>query len=309
MPHSTSTVAIITPSFAPDFNRCKLLHETIQRFAPPSVKHYVIVDRIDYSLFSQLKSSSTEICVVEDLLPWWIRKTPFRSPFWINVKGWPIRNWLLQQIIKIKFAQSMPEDIGIFVDSDVAFIRPFEVETFFCRGAVRMYCELGGNFNWMSTGHVKWHQTASRLLGLEPTPMPAPDYIGNLITWRKSNVVQMCDRIEQVNGQSWLQCITSNWNLSEYILYGTFVNRVIPNSSGHFLDANKLTLNYWEDQPMQPQELERFLQNLRPEHLAVMISAKARMDPTFYRAYLEKYMDRNTQFHHSELRMNSNSLG
>lgn len=287
MKSTSPSVALITPSFARDFNRCELLCNTIQQLVPSGIKHYIVVDRIDYPLFSKLENPSTQIFVVEDLLPWWIQKTPFRSRFWINFKGIPIRNWVLQQIVKIAVVQSIDEDVAIFIDSDVALVRPFELEQFFQHSNVRMYCELNGNFDWM-TGHVKWHHTASRLLGLEPTPMPAPDYIGNLITWRKSNVHRMCEHLEKVNGRSWIQCIASSWYFSEYILYGTFVNRLIPESSGHFLDARKLTLNYWDETPLSPEQLTLFFQKLQPEHLGVMISAKAQMHPSIYEPYVKK---------------------
>ncbi len=286
MTSPSPSVAFITPSFARDFERCELLCNTIQQFVPQGIKHYLVVDRIDYPLFSKLESPSTVILIVEDLLPWWIKKTPFRSRFWINFKGLPIRNWLLQQIIKIATVLSIEEEIAIFVDSDVAFVRPFDEHQFFQDSDVRLYCEIDGNCDWMQE-HKKWHQTASELLGLEPTPMPAPDYIGNLISWRKSNVKRMCEHIEKLHSRSWMQCIASQWNFSEYILYGTFVNRVIPESSGHFLAEHKLSLNYWEEEPLSSEELKLFFQKLQPEHQAVMISAKARMQPSVYEPYVE----------------------
>ena len=50
--------------------------------------------------------------------------------------------------------------------------------------------------------------------------MPRPNYIGNLISWRQSNVMALCDRLEQVSGRPWLETLVWARTMSEYCSTG-----------------------------------------------------------------------------------------
>ena len=113
--------AIITPSYAPDFQRCQLLSWSVEQFVPASVSHYIIVDARDLKLFQQLETQRTKLITVESVLPWWIQHIPFVKNGWFSLKTFVIRNWILQQIVKISIAQYLKQDVLIFVDSDVTF--------------------------------------------------------------------------------------------------------------------------------------------------------------------------------------------
>jgi hypothetical protein len=100
----TFDFCIVTPSYAPDFERCRLLCKSIEQFVTPPVDHYVIVERRDLRLFRQLQGSRTEILPVQSILPWWIRRLPGARRWWLSMKTPPIRNWICQQLIKIAAA-------------------------------------------------------------------------------------------------------------------------------------------------------------------------------------------------------------
>ena len=51
---TTATTAIVTASYAPDFERCRLLCETIDRFVTGASHHYILVEQRDVALFRQL---------------------------------------------------------------------------------------------------------------------------------------------------------------------------------------------------------------------------------------------------------------
>ena len=122
--------AIITPSYAPDFLRCKLLCRTIDKYSLSPIKHYIIVDQKDRKLFQSLQQINREILTVESVLPWWIKKISLFKNGWISLKTLPLRNWIIQQIVKLSIAKYITEDVLIFVDSDVAFIDYFDVQNF-----------------------------------------------------------------------------------------------------------------------------------------------------------------------------------
>ena len=68
--------AIVTASYAPDFERCAILCESIDRFASGFEDHYLLVDAPDRALFAQLEGPNRHIIVDTDLLPWWLRRMP-----------------------------------------------------------------------------------------------------------------------------------------------------------------------------------------------------------------------------------------
>ncbi len=122
-----ASLALATLSYGPDYQRCQLLVESIGQLSQTPVRHYIIVDRRDYSQFKSLANPSTEILTVESLLPPWIRRVPLVNRAWLSCKTPPIRNWVLQQLVKLSFARSAPAATTVFVDSDVAFVRPFDL--------------------------------------------------------------------------------------------------------------------------------------------------------------------------------------
>ncbi len=58
--------AIITPSHAPDFERCRVLVESTRLHAP-DLDHYLVVERRDQRLFTDLRGPRTHVVVKEDV--------------------------------------------------------------------------------------------------------------------------------------------------------------------------------------------------------------------------------------------------
>jgi hypothetical protein len=284
--------AIITPSYAPDFERCRLLSWSVNQFVSPSVTHYIIVERRDLSLFRQLQGPRTEIINVESLLPWWIQRIPFFKNGWLSLKTLPIRNWIMQQIVKIAAAQSIDKDVLVFVDSDVAFIRPFDLECFTRDGQVRLFREPP----YEEETHIRGHHTANQLLGIPDKNQLAPGYIGQVITWRRDNVLKLYEKLESVSGRGWIETLASSWHLAEYILYGVFVDHFLKEQSGHYYDAQKICHEYWTPQPMSDEQLKNFFAEIQPQHLAVMISAKAGISVEQYQSLLESMAENDPRF-------------
>ncbi|BAU64416.1 hypothetical protein STA3757_17880 [Stanieria sp. NIES-3757] len=278
---------IITPSYAPDFQRCQLLCHSIDKFLSPSVNHYIIVDQKDLLLFRQLERANRQIITKESILPWWIKRLPTHKNLWFSFKTLPIRGWLIQQIIKIAVAQQIPEEISIFVDSDVVFVRPFNLNNFIKNNQVRLFRETVGN-KVQKKIQYKWHKVASHLLALPDVDNQIPDYIGQIVTWKKSHVIQLCNYLEQRWGKSWLEILANSWHCSEYTLYGIFVERILKEKSEHYYDCQLISHDYWDPVFLSELQLEKFIQQIRPEQIAIMISAKAKISPQSYQSIIEK---------------------
>jgi hypothetical protein len=275
--------AIITPSFAPDFERCKLLCSSLVKYVKPPYKHYLIVDQRDLDLFKQLKTPENELIAVESVLPNWIMRLPFARKWWFNFKGLPIRNWIVQQIVKLSMAEHVHEDVFVFIDSDVAFIRSFDFHTFEHGSHVRLFkIPGGGNIE----SHYKWHRAAAKLLGISPQDYFGARYIGNVVTWRRENVLKLHQRIAEISGRPWIDAVARQWNLSEYILYGVFADQVLKGESGHYDVADNICHEYWTPKPMDRAETDRFVAGLKRDQVAVMVSAKAGVNLDQYRDIL-----------------------
>ena len=115
----------------------------------------------------------------------------------------------------------------LLADSDVVFVRPVTAETFRKDGRLTYYRSDEAVHASMPR-HIIWHDVARRLLGLPPAgPPPLPDYISPLNVWDRQAVLALRDRIEQVTGRPWLDAIGSQLHVSEFMLYGVFVEEVL----------------------------------------------------------------------------------
>jgi hypothetical protein len=89
----------------------------------PGIGHYLVIDRRDVPLFRPLLNSRTELLVVEDLIPHWLFRVPGMRRFWISLQTRPVKNWVLQQIVELSVPAAIREDVLLYADSDMFFIR------------------------------------------------------------------------------------------------------------------------------------------------------------------------------------------
>ena len=196
---------------------------------------------------------------------------PRRKKWWLSLKTRPVRNWMLQQVVKLGVAEHLDADAFVFVDSDVTFVRPWDPETFATpAGDLRLFRAQARS---KLPSHFRWHQTAAALLGLPPTDYFGANYIGNLITWRRDNLVRLYRHIEAATGRPWRQAVCSRWHLSEYILYGVFVEHVLA-GAGHRYEDRAVCHVSWDYDLAAPGGLDKFLADTRPEHVALMVHSK-----------------------------------
>jgi len=273
--------ALITPSYTPDFERCKLLAWSVQQFCQTPVTHYIIVTRKDFPLFKQLQGPHTEVLIVESILPKWLIKLPFIKNGWLSLKTPPVRNWVVQQLVKISIGQHISQDIMTFVDSDLTFIRPFSLQNFVQDSQVRLFRVDVDQQRPLTP----WEKSVAKLLDLPV--QPTPFYVGGIVTWRRDNVLKMHRHIEEVSGQGFVETLCRSWELSEYMVYGTFVEFVLKENSGHFWDDRPICKEYWEPVGLSDEDLATFFQEITTDHIAVMISAKANIPPHRYQALVE----------------------
>lgn len=263
-------VALITPSFSRDFELCKLLNRSVLAYFPSSVKHYIIVDRRDIALFRGMHSDRTTILAKEDILPKGFVKLPKVNRWLAPGVILPISGWLTQQITKIAAAYTLSESTLVMLDSDIVFVRQVDPAVFCENGAIRLYKRRAGIQAGML--HVAWHQNACRLLGLPVEGPPMDDYVDQIISWKRTFVLEMTDRVEAVTGTPWHVAIARVRRFSEYLLYGLFVERLV-SPKAFRIDERSLCHSHWLKTAIGDDEVPEFVASIREDNIAFMISA------------------------------------
>ena len=270
--NTAGTAAIVTASYAPDFQRCKLLCETIDRFVTGAPRHYILVEQRDVALFRQLETSDRMVISERDLLPDWLRPyndplSLFRRRIWLSRRTQPLRGWHVQQLRRIAIASHVREDALIYVDSDVAFIKPFDAHVFWRNGLVRLFRRDDGIASALSDQEI-WSQNAGKALGIAAASPSPHDYIATLIAWRRDSVEAMCRHIEAVHGKHWVEVVASVRKFSECIMYGRFVDDVA-GGADHFHGSEEFCHVQWFGTPHSDAEISAFIAEIRPEQVAI----------------------------------------
>jgi hypothetical protein len=270
-----NSLAVLTPSYAPDFELCRLLNHSVLDCTAPEVEHHLVVPRRDRELFAQLETSRTRVWTVDDFLPGGMVPIP-KANAWINVRRPypPIRGWVMQQIVKFAAAAELGVDVLVLADSDVTFVRPMTTDTFRIEDQVRFYRADGAVHEEMPR-HLLWHDVARRLLGL-PTagPPPLADYICPMNAWDRRVVLALKNRIEQVTGRPWLDAIASQVHVSEFIIYGVFVDELLARREAPRATPATLCHTYWGPGPLATEAIPGFVDALPDDDVAVMVSSK-----------------------------------
>ncbi len=271
-----SRLAIITPSYAPDFELCADLHRSVLRHSPEPVRHHIIVPRRDLALFGRLAGPRLVLHDEAEFLPRSIRSLP-GTKYRVNLRRPfpPLRGWILQQLIKLAAAARADADVVVLVDSDIEFVRPFTADTFRSDGAVRFY-RKPDDVDDRLPRHVRWHRAARALLGLPDTPPPYHDYVSSLLAWDPAVVRQLLERVEQVTGRRWSDAVGAHLHFSEWTLYGVFVDHLMGDEARAFATDDSRCHAYWDEAPLDDAGAREFVARAGPDDIAVMISAKSR---------------------------------
>lgn len=283
-----SNLAVITPSFRPDAAIFQDLRGSVLEHTPSATVHHVIVPRGDRSVFAPFAGEHCVVRTEPELLPRRYMRTPVGG-WWVNLRRpWPpARGWVLQQALKIATAGSLRTTAVLIADSDVALVRAVNLADLVQEGHVMLY-RLDGAVHAGMARHVRWHQIARRLLGVDtPTRAPLHDYVSSFNVWDPSVVRGMQGRIGEVTGRHWIDALTSELHVSEFVLYGVYVDEVLGGRQpGGYLGA-EFCHNYWDNTPLDRAGAEMFVNGIGPETLAVMISAKSRT-PSDIRRWAEQ---------------------
>lgn len=289
-------IAALTPTFRRDLQCFGELHKSVLRFTPEDVVHHIVVPREDVALFSRWKSSRLKIHTTNDLLPAgfvsasYLSKALGSAPFVQNIKAlnamsrgelfinlrrpWPpIRGWILQQILKLSAVGSMDADAVIMLDSDVVLINEVRPWHLIRDGAVRLYRKPNSVSSQM-TNHTSWHEGARRILGIQHSPSDQiADYVSSFVVWDPSIVRAIQRRIELVNSTSWPSVLASELRLSEWTIYGAYVDFLGTQKDRSFASDASLCLSHWDTKALSRDDIENFVASVDSSDLAILVQS------------------------------------
>ncbi|WP_336209658.1 DUF6492 family protein [Nonomuraea sp. LPB2021202275-12-8] len=269
-----SELAVVTPTYGPDAELFAHLHRSVLEHTSDDTVHHVIVPPSDRPLFARHEGPRCRLWTYREILPRRYLGLP-GTGLWINAgRPWPpLRGWVVQQAVKVAVTARLDAKVVLVADSDVVLVRQARPEHFRRDGRVSLYRVDDGVHEGMAD-HVTWHRAARELLGLPgAAPLPLPDYISSLTCWDPVIVRAMQQRIAETTGRDWLDAFASYLQVSEFIVYGVFVDEVLKMSPP--VDTS-ICHNRWDRTPLDDAGAVAFADRLGPRAIGMMISAKSR---------------------------------
>jgi hypothetical protein len=273
------STAVVTASYAADFERCRLLCESMDARLKGDWTHYILVAPFDVALFRSFEGPRRRVVSERDLLPSWLRAVPDpvsrgRRKLWLSPFGLPLRGWHVQQLRRLALSRHISEAAMFSIDSDVVLLRDFDPAALWRDGRLALYRRPGGIQPVMPSNHLEWLAHSDRLLGIGPYRLPADDYINTLIGWRSDTCRALLDYVESRHGCGWVRAMIRSRQFSECLIYGRFVDEVL-NGEGHFSTDEALCHVLWrEDSHARGAEgLKHFLAEMAPHQIGIGVQS------------------------------------
>ena len=274
MSAQTPKLAFVTPSYHKDFERCRLLVESCDRYVPRQYHHWVLVPRRDEKLFAPLNSSRTHVIAQEDVLPYWMRQVKSAPKFWLSLRSLPVRGWIVQQLVKLNVCAAIDADAFACVDSGCFFVQPFDpLASHYKDGKLLLFREVGPQF--LTEENRVWHAVASKLLGTEPLPSPNRSYVSLVVYFWRHVLRAMQNHIEALHGVDWRVPICRTRSFSEYLVHGAFCDDLLKDSAKMYRDDRLFAHCHWGTVPLGAEGLRKMKEEMPPERLLVMINEKS----------------------------------
>lgn len=267
-------LAFITPSYFKDFERCRLLVESMERYVPRQYHHYVLVARRDEKLFAPLNSSRTHVVLQEDVLPYWMRQLKQAPQWWLSLRSLPVRGWIVQQLVKLNACAAIDTDAFACIDSGCFFVQPFDpLASHFRDGKLLLFRESGPQF--ITKDNAAWHRAAEKLLGTPPRESPDRSYVSLVVYFWRHVLRAMQNHIEGLHGTDWRVPLTRMRTFSEYLLHGAFCDDLLGDGCDMYRDDRLFAHCHWGAVPLGADGLRKMREDMPPERLLVMINEKS----------------------------------
>jgi len=283
----TKSFLLVTKTYKGDYALFEQLCASIDRLMP-AVEHHILVDRSDLELFEPFATSRRKIICCTNELSQYRELNIGQRRLWWRWPGTLVRGWIFQQLAKLHYVRNLNVDAAVLVDSDAVFIRGIEPEDLFEGDRIKLYA-CPGKSSGPAEQSPKWHDVASRSLGLREKGYTGSDYISQAVIWSPTIIRQMLDRIETVCGTSWDRALTKSFRFSEYVIYGVFCEHAEgEHRSLISLTSKELCHCSWDYALSSKAEVQRFVTDIKSHHRAVLIQSNLGMSEAKRREILSE---------------------
>ena len=265
-------LAVLTPSFRGDAALFADLHDSVLANTAPSVVHHVVVPPSDAHLFRLYEGPRCRVLTHRDLLPRYCVSVPYASGLTLNLRRpWPpVRGWVTQQVMKLAGTAAIDARAVLIVDSDAVLLREPTLDQFTHDGRL-WHFRVDQAVTADMERHLVWHNVARELLGLSGlVSAPAPQYVSPITVWDPAVVRSLTEHIAEVTGRNWIDAVAGKLHISEFVLYGVFVDHVLGGMAPY---AGPLCHNYYERVPLTPADARAFADETPSDALGAMISS------------------------------------
>lgn len=219
--------AFTTQSYKGDFEECKLLCESIDRFAP-DIDHFIFVNDEDWKLFHSLSYGRHILHKKSECIPFYFFRFPFKLKdhnFWISPFTFPMRGWIYQQVCKLAVFDVIGDsyDFVINCDSEAILIKPFKLESVF----------KNDRFKLFRNTHTEWdtHQPlyTDAIQKFFKNSMPQKEldkyqYMDIATIFVRENLQEMLAEMQKNSPYwNWKLWLANTIKFSEFFTYGNYV--------------------------------------------------------------------------------------
>ena len=224
----------ITPSYRPDLERLLCQRESIRRYCTEPVRHLVVVPKADRRIFTKRFAGDplVEVLVQNDFVDrrfypkWGYRYINYLAPSqsWRFSQIAGRSGWIIQQIAKLSALSMTDESPLVITDSDSIFFRPFGASDFLAPFGRRILIRRTSQSD--ESPHQKHVINSRRLLQL-PEGALGMNYMSVPMVWHRDWLQALHHYLENLYLRPWQHTLVQQTMISEYTLYGLFVDEVL----------------------------------------------------------------------------------
>jgi hypothetical protein len=266
-----NAVALLTPTYGRDLERCTLLCESVDRHVTSFAKHYLLVPDSDLPLFAHFRNERRSVIAASAYLPKWLRPLPRivqRTPqFWWSLRTRPVSGWRVRQLLKIAAAIMLPYERYCILDPDVVFFRDFDLSRFEAPNPIPLL-DAPDEAARSQPRRRRRVETSYKLLGLPGPSLPASDFVDHIVFRDRQTTHAMVSQIEAVSNLHWIEALCRTREFSETMLYRYFVQNDARFSGAHRLTGHTPCVSYRDQPSLGKAELNQLLRRADSDGVA-----------------------------------------
>jgi hypothetical protein len=188
----------------------------------------------------------------------------------------------MQQFVKILMASHIEENAMMFCDSDVFFLKPFNLSNLSRGNKIRF-----GSVESQPNPDDKMIIPSIELLGVKQSEVRRLILGDQIVVWHRPTVIAMQRYLTILHGRPWHEAIGSKLMFSEYQLYALFVNYIQKNNEYLYEDATVYCKGLWTKADAKSIDLAKFCSELAPHEVAVCIQSLIGVDVNLLKPQFE----------------------